>query len=171
MCLSIILTRPLSPNVGYVFLCVRFHPHLIFSPLMKAQSLPLLPPNIAFLLLSFGADELFSLILTLIYFCSLLPLPSFCLTSFSPWPGLIQLLLPPPSARLPHLHFLSTRFLDSPSSMCSYCSASSSFPCCTYCSFSPVPSLPPPTVPCICPRAVSVHGGGNTYTICCAPES
>lgn len=97
MCLSIILTRPLSPNVGYVFLCVPFHPHLIFSPLMKAQSLPLLPPNIAFLLLSFRPDELFSLILTLIYFCSLLPLPSFCLTSFSPWPGLIQLLLPRPS--------------------------------------------------------------------------
>lgn len=122
MCLSIMPAGPACPNACPECLRVPSHPHLIISPLMKAQvsspaslSSPIahcpspIPP-------SSGPSELSPQILASIYFCPcLLPSPStFCLTSSSPQPRLIQLLLCrplllgclfPPSARRRSLIF------------------------------------------------------------------
>lgn len=107
-----------------VCVCVSSHLHLICSLLMKpwvslsfsfspSSSTPNFFSPLTRTRWTFLSD-------TLIYFCSSLPLSSFCLSSFSPWPGLMQLLLPhpscsatlsPPSASLPLLHFLSAHFL------------------------------------------------------------
>lgn len=127
MCLSIIRTRPLSPNTSYIFACVPPFT-LIFSILMKTQSLPLLPcldclPSpllrAQWIYLSDTCFNLFLLLAPSLFFSASLLSPhgrvSYNFYSLVPpaW------LLSPPSAHLPHLHFLSTHFLDSPSSMCS----------------------------------------------------
>lgn len=140
---------------------------------MKTLSLPFLlclATKYFFILLHFlTPDELSCLILTLIYFCALLPLSSFCLSSFSPWPGLMQLLLSLPScsAALPSICLLPSELswlfllcILFPTMLLHFVPlfliTSSSFTI-------------PLSLSC---GTVSLMGSGvNTYTRCCAPET
>lgn len=145
--------------------------HLIIFPLMKAQVSS--PPSHLVAHRPFpsssGPSELSPQILASIYFCPrLLPSPStFCLTSSSPRPRLIQLLLRrplllgclfPPSARRRSLIFPFLCRLPSPvRALITPHLLSASMPHLLQVSR----SSSAPTVPRICPRVVSVHEGGE----------
>lgn len=159
-----------------IYVCVSFHPHLVVS-LLRDQVYPsrfsVLSSNNVLSFCSFGLDELSCLILTLIYFCSLFPLFSFCLSSFSPWPGLMQLLLPrpsclaalsPPSARLPLLYLLKSSFsVTFVFALILLCIFSSTLYLLLFLPSLIPPSHPPPTLPLLCPGAVSVNGEGDEH--------
>lgn len=167
MCLSIMPAGPACPNACPECLRVPSHAHLIISALMTAQVST--PPSLSSPIASSGLSELSPQILAVIYFCPhLLPSPStFCLTSSSPRPRLIQLLLRravPSCSAASSLHLLAaapSSFPSMPTPLpcaCSYYSASFlRFRAAFIASLSRSHSSSAPTVPHICPRAVSVH--------------
>lgn len=155
MCLSIMTSRPACPNACPESVCLLSpSPHHLL-PDESTTNFPLSQPLP--ILFSSGPSELSPQILASIYFCPrLLPSSStFCLTSFSPQPRLIQLLLRrplllgclfPPSACCRSLIF---PFLaDSPPQcmlllLCIF----SPLPCCIYCRFLALALLLRPNCP------------------------
>lgn len=197
MCLSIILTRPLSPNARYMYVCVCaclcvFHPHLVISLLIKKKKKKTVSPSspspchqIMFFFpapsdpVNFPVWYLLYFNLFLLLAPSLAFLPHFFLpmaTSHATFTPSSLLLSRSLLHLLAFLFFTSFQrvFLESPLSL--------PFPIralillCFPHSFSPLPVssillILLPSHVFVLGRCLLMEKGVNTYTICCAPET